>query len=72
MKVLHGTYIGPDNYLRGNSALLMLQKHTTRLLAQFDSLALPMSCTHNWTEYPESTFKLDTEEMSQWIMEQRK
>lgn len=72
MVMLHGTYIGPDKTLQGKKALLSLQKHSIRLLAQFDDLLLPMSYVYGWKEFPESYFKLDNKGMSRWITEQRK
>ena len=55
----HGTYIGPTNHLCGKTALIRFPNDRNKLLAQFDSLALGQSLTHNWTLYDRSDWKLD-------------
>ena len=58
----HGTYIGPIEYLKGETAIIRFPNDWNKLLAQFDSLALGESLTHNWTLYNKSDWKLDVVE----------
>lgn len=47
-----GTYVGPEEKLCGETALIILVPGTKELKAQFDNCALPLSLTHSWPLFP--------------------
>ncbi len=53
----HGTYIGDNNELFGEGALL--QELGDSFKVQFDNTQLAHIHCHGWTTYPASDFKVD-------------
>ena len=58
--MVKGTYIGPDPYLKGETALVQKGDAPGEIKVQFDDIVgLPKELTHGWTKYPEEFWEIE-------------
>lgn len=54
-----GKYVGPDQSLKNERAILLVNQEAGIVLAQFNRLRLGREFTHTWTEYPIEYFEIE-------------